>query len=70
MLEYGYAGYRMHIGEMLGNVTERVRTMELPEVLRSDFAFPNCLMLERTGLRSRLSVFLKIDFVYWTGVLK
>lgn len=53
MLEYGYAGYRMHIGEMLGNVTERVRTMELPEVLRSDFAFPNCLMLERTGLRSR-----------------
>lgn len=53
MLEYGYAGYRMHIGEMLGNVTERVRTMELSEVLRSDFAFPNCLMLERTGLRSR-----------------
>ena len=29
MLEYGYAGSRMHIGEMLGNVTERVRTMEL-----------------------------------------
>lgn len=53
MLEYGYAGYWMHIGEMLGNVTERVRTMELSEVLRSDFAFPNCLMLERTGLRSR-----------------
>ena len=41
MLEYGYAGYRMHIGEMLGNVTERVRTMELSEVLRSDFAFPH-----------------------------
>lgn len=53
MLEYGYSGYRMHIGERLGNTDERIRTMELPEVLRSDFVSPNCLMLEQTARRNR-----------------
>ena len=54
MLEYGYDNYRMCVGELLGNRSEeRFRTLSLDEAKDIDFAMPNCLILERTGLRQR-----------------
>lgn len=53
MLEYGYDNYRMCTGEMLGNEAERVRRMDLEEAAKEGFAFPNCLILERTRVRHR-----------------
>lgn len=53
MLDYGYSNYRMTVGERLGNAEERVRTLELPEVARTEFQMPNCLILEKTALRER-----------------
>lgn len=54
MLEYGYSNYRMTVGELLGNAAERVQTLELPGVAATDFAFPNCVILEQTAVRERL----------------
>lgn len=54
MLEYGYDNYKMSVGELLGNRDEeRFRTLSLDEAEKMDFAMPNCLILERTGLRQR-----------------
>ena len=54
MLEYGYDNYRMSVGELLGNRSEeRFRTLSLDEAKDMDFAMPNCLILERIGLRQR-----------------
>ena len=53
MLDYGYDNYRMTVGECLGNrEAERVRTLSLAEAGEADYAFPNCLILERTALRT------------------
>jgi len=47
MLEYGYDGYWMSIGEHLGSETEeRVTTLSLEEAAHSAFQRPNCLILE------------------------
>ena len=55
MLEYGYDNYRMTVGVHLGNEqTEEVHTLLLNEVIERDFAFPNCVILERTYQRERL----------------
>lgn len=54
MLEYGYSNYRMVVGEMLGNPQERIRKMELSQVVGENFCFPNCLILERTSVRRHL----------------
>lgn len=54
MLEYGYSNYRMTVGELLGNAAERVQTLELPGAAATDFAFPNCVILEQTAVRERL----------------
>lgn len=54
MLEYGYSNYRMTVGELLGNAAERVQTLELSGVAATDFAFPNCVILEQTAVRKRL----------------
>ncbi|MBO7372263.1 MAG: precorrin-6y C5,15-methyltransferase (decarboxylating) subunit CbiE [Bacteroidales bacterium] len=52
MLEYGYDNYRMTVGECLGNrAEEQVRSLTLPEAAAGSFAFPNCLVLERTEAR-------------------
>jgi len=52
MLEYGYAGYTMHVGEHLGNPgSEHVSTLTLEEAAASTFAQPNCLIL--TGSHQR-----------------
>lgn len=54
MLEYGYGNYRITVGEALGNEgSERIRTLSLQEAAASDFATPNCLILERTWPRPR-----------------
>jgi len=46
MLEYGYSGYDMSVGEHLGNPSlERVRTLPLDEAARREFAHPNCVMV-------------------------
>ncbi len=46
MMEYGYTGYRMTIGEHLGHPTEeRVRSMTLEEASAGTSAHPNCLIL-------------------------
>ena len=53
MLDYGYDNYRMTVGECLGNrEAERVRTLSLAEAGEADFAFPNCLILERAAHRT------------------
>ena len=55
MLEYGYDNYRMTVGVHLGNKqAEEVHTLLLNEVIERDFAFPNCVILERTYQRERL----------------
>ena len=54
MLDYGYDNYRMTVGECLGNrEAERVRTLTLADAAGTDFAFPNCLILEQTARRPR-----------------
>ncbi len=46
MLEYGYAGYSMYVGEHLGNpAQERVTSLPLEEAARRDFTQPNCVIL-------------------------
>lgn len=46
MLEYGYTGYTMHIGEHLGHpALEKVSTLTLEEAARRDFDYPNCVIL-------------------------
>ncbi len=46
MLEYGYNGYLMHVGEHLGNPQEeRVSTLTLEEAAEREFDYPNCLIL-------------------------
>ena len=46
MLEYGYDGYQMHVGEHLGNPEgERVTTLTLEEATEHEFEYPNCLIL-------------------------
>lgn len=52
MLDYGYGNYRMTVGENLGNrEAERVRTFSLEDAAAVEYAFPNCLVLERTQPR-------------------
>ena len=46
MLEYGYNGYLMHVGEHLGNPKEeRISTLTLEEAEGRNFDYPNCLIL-------------------------
>ena len=50
MLEYGYKGYSMHIGEHLGNpAKEKVTTLSLEEAALRNFEQPNCLILSPSG---------------------
>ena len=46
MLEYGYNGYIMHVGEHLGNPQEEcVSSLTLEEAAEHEFEYPNCLIL-------------------------
>ena len=47
MLEYGYSGYTMYVGEHLGNPSlEKVSTHSLKEAAQRDFSMPNCVIME------------------------
>ena len=57
MLDYGYTGYTMHVGEHLGNPErERVLTLTLEAATQQSFDMPNCLILNasRTTLQPSL----------------
>ena len=46
MMEYGYNGYHVSVGEHLGNPDkERVTTLTLEEAIHREFDYPNCLIL-------------------------
>lgn len=52
LLEYGYTGYRMAVGERLGSETmERVTETDLKTALHTEFAAPNCLILHGRPIR-------------------
>lgn len=70
MLEYGYDNYRMSVGEILGNTDEKVQTLLLPDVARNEFAFPNCLILERTYARIRRFGISESEFRLLDGRVK
>ena len=47
MLEYGYSGYTMYVGEHIGNPSlEKVSTHSLEEAAQRDFSMPNCVIME------------------------
>ena len=47
MLEYGYSGYTMYVGEHIGNPSlEKVSTLSLEEAAQRDFSMPNCVIAE------------------------
>ena len=46
MLDYGYSGYTMYVGEHLGNPTkEQVTALSLEEATHRSFSMPNCIIL-------------------------
>ena len=49
LLDYGYEGYTMSVGERLGGEQERVRTLSLHAALTETFAAPCCLLLRSEG---------------------
>lgn len=51
MLAAGYDNYIMHLGEKMGGLDERVRTLTLQEACTVDFQHPNCIFLEQTHSR-------------------
>ena len=54
MLDYGYSGYTMHVGEHLGNPgKERISTLSLEEACERDFDYPNCLIVVGSDPRPR-----------------
>ena len=54
MLQYGYTGYVMTVGERLGNEAhERVSTLTLEEAAQTTFEQPNCLLLQCTEQRKQ-----------------
>ena len=68
MLDYGYDNYRMTVGECLGNrESERVRTFSLAEATEAEYAFPNCLILERTAVRTHPFGLPEHDFALLDG---
>ena len=54
MLDYSYDNYEISVGELLGNVeNQRLRTMSVEEVARTEFKAPNCMILRKVDLLSR-----------------
>lgn len=53
LLDYGYDNYQMAVGVSLGNpVSEEVIRCTLAEAITRSWRMPNCLILERTAVRS------------------
>ena len=54
MLDYGYNGYQMHVGEHLGNPKEEhISTWTLEQASEQTFDYPNCLILVGNDPRPR-----------------
>ena len=71
MLEYGYDNYTMAVGELLGNSSrEQVSKLSLKDAALSEFAFPNCIILQRTYRRSRPFGIPEADFHLLDGRTK
>lgn len=58
MIDYGYTGYSMIVGERLGNRDhERVVSLSLDEAARvTEFATPNCVIVHGTPRRAPLGI--------------
>ncbi len=57
LIEYGYTGYRMTVGERLGSRTEeRVAEYALADAADSEFAMPNCVILHGRPRRHPLGL--------------
>ncbi len=57
LIEYGYTGYRMTVGERLGSHTDqRVAEYSLAEAADSEFAMPNCVILHGRPRRHPLGL--------------
>ena len=68
MLDYGYDGYTMHVGEHLGNPErERITTLSLTEAATRAFDYPNCLILTGNDLRPRHFGIPESEFVLLNG---
>jgi precorrin-6Y C5,15-methyltransferase (decarboxylating) len=68
MLDYGYDGYTMHVGEHLGNPErERITTLSLQATLGQEFDYPNCLILTGNDLRPRHFGIPESEFILLNG---
>ena len=68
MLDYGYNGYQMQVGEHLGNPEEeRITTLSLEEAAARDFEYPNCLILVGNDTRPRYFGIPESDFSLLDG---
>jgi precorrin-6Y C5,15-methyltransferase (decarboxylating) len=71
MLDYGYDNYRMTVGELLGNKEkEKVSSWDLEDIPNQAFQFPNNLILQKTGTRSRPFGIPENDFYLLNGRAK
>lgn len=54
LLDYGYTYYNMYVGEHLGGgAREKVSRLSLQEAARTEFAAPNCLILQADAVPPR-----------------
>lgn len=54
MVDYGYTNYTISVGELLGNErSERIRTMSVEEVAKSEFTAPNNMIIRKISNRKR-----------------
>lgn len=68
MMDYGYSGYTMSVGEHLGHPElERVTTLTLEEAAGRDFTQPNCLLLVGSGGGHRRFGIADADFALLDG---
>ena len=68
MLEYGYNGYQMYVGEHLGNPKEeRISTFTLEEAAEHEFDYPNCLILVGNDSRPRYYGIPESEFALLDG---
>lgn len=68
MLDYGYNGYVMHVGEHLGNPNEeRFSSLTLEEAVEREFDYPNCLILVGNDPRPRYFGIPESEFALLDG---
>lgn len=68
MIDYGYTGYTMSVGEHLGNPQEEcITTLTLEEAASRSFAMPNCLLLHSYNSYNSLFGIKDKDFALLDG---